>query len=288
MSNFIYLILVTLIAAGTPVMGRVALEQIPPIALGFVRFSVAALLLLFTLFVVKKKDLKFKKEHRLHIFILGLICIPINQLTFLGGLHLSAASHAGLIYGLSPVLVLIFSLYSKFETVSKRKLLGFVFSFFGVAYLFIDSGFNLSSDFLLGDVILFFAVLSWAAYITYSKSIVVEYGALKVTTGVFTVGSICYAPIALFDIPNIPFSTLTISTGISFFYLSVITSFFGYFLWAYIIKRMETTKVVIMSNLSPLIAVFFGVVFLNEPLTHGLWLGSILTVSGIFIVQWSD
>ena len=287
MSNYLILILLTLLAAGTPIFGRLALEGFPPFALGLVRFSLAALLLLITLFVFRKGNLKFKPQDKKKIFWLGLICIPLNQSFFLGGLSLSAASHAGLIYGLSPVLVLIFSIYSKYEKVSRRKTAGFILSFFGVAYLFIDSGVSLSSDYLLGDIVLFFAVLTWAAYVTYSKPLVVEYGALKVNTAVFSVGVLCFAPIAGFDLVNIHPEKLTTISIMGFLYLSVLTSFVGYFLWSFILKRMETTKVVIMSNLSPLLAVAFGIIFLNEPLTHGLMIGSIFTVSGIFIVQFS-
>lgn len=288
MINYVILLVMTLTAAGTPIFGRLALEGLPPLALGLTRFGLAAVLLLITLFLVMKGNLKFNKDDHKKIFWLGLICIPLNQSFFLGGLSLSAASHAGLIYGLSPVLVLIFSLYSKYEKVSGRKIFGFILSFCGVAYLFIDSGFSLSSDYLLGDFLLFFAVLTWAAYVTYSKPLVVEYGALKVNAAVFSIGVICFVPIASFDFVNIQPEKITTSVITGFIYLSIITSFIGYFLWAYILKRMDTTKVVIMSNLAPLLAVMFGVIFLNEPLTSGLIVGSVFTVSGIFIVQLSS
>lgn len=285
--NYLVLLLVTLIAAGTPVFGRIALEHFPPIFLGFLRFTFATILLLVVLFGIKKQNLKFKKEHYRYLLFLGIICIPVNQIFFLGGLHFSAASHAGLIYGLSPIFVLVFSMVSKLEKVSRMKTAGFVLSFLGVAYLFVDSGVQLSSDFILGDFLLLFAVTTWAAYVTYSKAMVVEYGALKVNAGVFLIGSVCYFPIAVFDIPNFHPSGITYQSIIGFLYLAVITSFIGYFLWSYILKRMDTTKVAIMSNLAPILAVFFGVIFLNEPLTNGLIVGGCFTLAGIFMVQFS-
>lgn len=277
----------TLVAAMTPTFGRLALQSFPPMTLAILRFGLSTLLFSLILHLWKKGNLTFAPEDKWRVIILGILCIPVNQFFFLEGLKLSAASHAGLIYGLGPVLVLIFAVISGLEKLDKHKLLGFSLSFIGILWLFIDSGVTLSADYMIGDSLLFFAVTSWSAYVAYSKPLLNRYGALKLTSGVFFYGMLIGFPIIFIDFHEFELSAITPISMWGYLYITLITSFIGYFLWNFILKRMEATKVSIMSNLSPILAVIFGVTFLNEPLTNGLIWGGILIISGILLVQFS-
>jgi len=62
-------------------------------------------------------------------------------------------------------------------------------------------------------------------------------------------------------------------------------AYFAYFLWYYVLKTIPVSKVTTFSNLSPLLTVFFSVIFLSENISFYLFLGGIITLAGVFLMH---
>jgi drug/metabolite transporter (DMT)-like permease len=62
-----------------------------------------------------------------------------------------------------------------------------------------------------------------------------------------------------------------------------LTSAVGYLIWYFVLPKMKITTASILQLLVPIIAIFLGVVFLDEALTFELIISTLLILLGILI-----
>lgn len=286
MKNYLLLVFITLAACFTPIFAKVSVAEISPISLGFIRFGAAAIFFLITL-LIRKGNLRFEKKEYPKLILLGLLCIPVNQFFFLTGIRHSYASHSGVIYSLNPVFAYLIAISLKNEKFYFSKLIAIILTIVGVFFVFYDglTSTRADSDVLGGDTLLLFAVLSFSLYLALGKGLIEKYGALKVSTFVFLTGSVLYIPLFLYDYHNLELSKLTIYGITGYLYLTVIVAYLAYFAWYYALKSISISKITTMSNLSPLLTVFFSVIFLGEKPSAFLIIGGIIAIIGVIIMH---
>ncbi len=68
-------------------------------------------------------------------------------------------------------------------------------------------------------------------------------------------------------------------------YMAVGASITAYGLWYYLIEKHEMNRIVPLSLLAPVLAVFLAVLILAEPLTPRIVVGGLLTVAGVAMIQ---
>lgn len=286
MKNVMLLVFLTLAAAFTPIFAKITVAEISPLSLGFFRFGFAAILFYVTL-KIRKQSLRFDKEDYPRLILLSLLCIPLNQFFFLTGIKLSFASHSGIIYSLNPVYAYVIAVLMKYEKFTYQKLFSIIMTVIGIFFIFYESfsGTTVDGDVLRGDVLLLFAVLTFSAYLTLGKKMIAKYGALKVSSLVFLLGSVFYIPLFIYDLPNLTFDNLTIMGITGYFYLSVVVAYLAYFVWYYALKKIAISKLTTLSNVSPLLTVLFSIVFLSETISLYFVIGSLITLLGVFIMH---
>jgi len=274
-------------AAFTPIAAKFTVSEISPLSLAFLRFGTAAILLNI-IFLFKKYSYKFDKEDLGRFIMLGALVIPINQFFFLNGVKLSLASHSGVTYACTPLFAYIISIFLKDERYSIKKLIPILLTIVGIFFVFYDSILKTKvsdSNVILGDILLVFAVLSWAAYITLSKDMVSKYGAVKTSTIAFTIGIVMYTPIFIYDFPNLSFEKLTLPGIIGFFHLAFVVAFAGYFVFTYASKLISITELTTSTNVSPIITIVFSWLLLKEQISYFFLIGAFITFIGVFLAQ---
>ena len=290
MKNNLLLAFLILAGAFTPIFGKLTVAEISPISLGFLRFGTAAVLFIITLKLRKQPEasrIKFDKADYPKLVLMGLLCIPLNQFFFLTGVKFSYASHSGIIYSLNPVFAYLIAVTRKTEKFYISKMLAILLTIIGIFFVFYEGirQPHSADSVLLGDTLLVFAVLTFSSYLALGKEIIAKYGALKTTSAVFTIGTIAYFPLFIYDLPNLTFNELTYKGIIGFIFLSIIVAYLAYFLWFYVLKTVQLSKLTTFTNLSPLLTVFFSVIFLSEQISLYLILGGIITVAGVFLMH---
>lgn len=287
MKKLLTVIFLIFTASFTPIAAKFTVAEISPLSLAFLRFGIAAVLFNI-LFQFKKLKYRIDKEDRLMFLILGALVIPINQFFFLEGVYLSFASHSGVTYACTPLFAYLIQIFLRHEHFSVKKLIPILMTITGIFFVFYDGivkAASTSSNVVLGDVFLFFAVLSWALYITLSKNLVTKYGALKTSTLAFTTGIILYIPVFLYDLPNLNFNYLSAFGILGFIHLTFIVAFAGYFVFTYSSKYISVTELTTSTNLSPIVTIIFSWLLLNEKLSYFFITGSVITILGVFISQ---
>jgi drug/metabolite transporter (DMT)-like permease len=286
MKNVMLLVFITLAATFTPIFAKLTVAEISPLSLGFFRFGFAAILFFITL-KFRKLDLKFDKKDYPRLVLLALLCIPLNQFFFLTGIKLSFASHSGIIYSLNPVYAYVIAVIFRYEKFQYSKLLSILLTVVGIFFIFYEglTATSVNNEVMKGDILLLFAVFTFSMYLTLGKNIIGKYGALKVSTFVFLLGSILYIPLFIYDLPNFTLVNLTYKGIIGFIYLSVVVAYLAYFVWYYALKNIAVSRLTTLSNISPLLTVLFSIIFLSEHISVFFIIGSSITLLGVFIMH---
>lgn len=133
-----------------------------------------------------------------------------------------------------------------------------------------------------------FGVLASSIFYSFSMVMVKKINADIDTYSTMT-GSLIFAAIlfviiwSLFgtEIPtNIP-----VRTGFSILYLATIGSVLGFFLFYYVLKRVEATRVSLITLMTPVSALLLGHFLNNEPINLQIITGCVLILSGLLLFE---
>jgi len=236
----------------------------------FFRLFFGALTLLVILYIKEKRlNLTLTKNwHSSFMLFLYAICFSYAYI------NLDAGLGALILFAVVQLTVIIVALLRK-ETLSLKKSLGIGIAFFGLVYLLFPSeGFELS---IYHSFLMMISGIAWGFYTIFGKA---SSNATLNTTDNF-VKSLAYLILFFaFFVDDLHYS----SYGISLAFISGgITSAIGYLLWYYLLPNLKIITSGILQLLIAPIAIFLGVLFLNEELSFKLILSTIIILSGIFI-----
>jgi drug/metabolite transporter (DMT)-like permease len=236
----------------------------------------------------RKVNLKIEKKDYLKFLFTGFLVIPFNQVVFLVGIKLSAASHSGVLYSCTPMIVYITSIFLKHEKFQAKKIFTISLTIIGIFLIFYENVMNVhkdGDDILIGDILLFFAVLSFGMYLAFSKNLIIKYGSLKAQTVSFTVGSVLYIPIFLYDMHNLNFADVNFYGWLGYFHLAFIVAFVSYFLYSYTARLIHTSTLTTLTNTAPIFTLIFPWILLKESLSYFFIIGAVITFIGVFLTQ---
>lgn len=271
--KLIILIVITLFFFSTSsLLARAALinSSIDPISFTFFRLFFGSITLLAILYIKEKTLNLDMKKNWSSSFMLFLYAIAFS----FAYINLDAGLGALILFATVQLTTIIVGLIKK-EKINFKKTVGILLAFAGLIYLLFPSkDFELS---LYHSFLMIVSGIAWGFYTIYGKA---SSNATLNTTDNF-IKSLVY--ITLFSIPFL--SSLEISNyGLLMAFISGgITSAVGYLLWYYLLPNMKIITAGILQLLIPPMAIFLGVLFLNEELSLKLVLSTLIILSGIFI-----
>lgn len=273
-----------LLSSGTHLIAKGALLVLSPLAVALLRF-VSASLVLFGYLRFRTGLARVERRDWPAFLLLGFLVVPVNQGCFLFGLSRSTASHASLLYALTPLVVLLFARRLLREEGLAAKLAGILAAFAGVAVILLERGLRHEVGLLKGDLLILVAVFSWAAYTVLSKRLLVRYDPMTVTGWSIISGTVLCLP-ALFVPGAIPrLETIPIGAWGAIAYLSVGTSVIAYPLWSYALRHMDASKVAITTNTQPILTAALSWILFREQFTPGFFVGAALILAGVTWVE---
>lgn len=189
-------------------------------------------------------------------------------------INIDAGLGALILFGVVQITMILIGIY-KGEKLSFQKLFGVIFAFLGLVYLLIPSKeFSLP---ILSATLMIISGIGWAYYTVSGK---VKGDKVLLTTNNFIKASFLVVLSLPLFINFIQLSTI----GTFYAILSgSITSAIGYFLWFYVVNKLDIITSSVIQLSVPLIAIFLGVLILNENLTSKLVISSSIILIGIFI-----
>jgi drug/metabolite transporter (DMT)-like permease len=273
-----------LLSSGTHLIAKGALLLLSPLAVALLRF-VSASVVLFAYLRFRTGLARVERRDWPAFFLLGFLVVPVNQGFFLFGLARSTASHASLLYALTPLVVLLFARRLLREEGLVSKLVGILAAFTGVAVILLERGLRHEVGLLSGDLLILVAVFAWAAYTVLSKRLLARYDPMTVTGWSIISGTLMCLP-ALFVPGAIPrLESIPIGVWGAIAYLAVGTSVIAYPLWSYALRHMDASKVAITTNTQPILTAALSWLLFRERFTPGFFVGAALILAGVTWVE---
>jgi len=215
----------------------------------------------------------------------GLLVVVGYHMFLNVGERYTTSGIAALVVALAPGVTMLMAIALGLDRISVRRAVGLGVAFTGVAVVVtLGSGSDLSFESAKGPLIVLGAPLAFALYNVILKPLLGRYDLLALTATTSLVGTIGLAPF-------VRASTIETATDPTageaalLLYLGVLATLLGYIFWNVGLKGLGPTRAVTYAYGIPPLAVAFGAIFLDEPVTIWLALGGALVVGGIAAAQ---
>jgi drug/metabolite transporter (DMT)-like permease len=285
---YLYVGLMVVLGSTTAAAAKFIVRELPLTWLPVVRFGVAGICLLPVIGGTEALARMVRKDG-LGLLLAAAFCVPINQSFFLNATRLGPTSHVGLFYATCPLVVLLLAWILRLERPDLGRLWGVLASVAGIAMIGIGNVWHGAASpaeiraVILADALLIGAVLSWGAYLTVSKPLIMRHGSLPVLTGTFLLGCALDLPIALGSPASWPHpAQVSMSAWLALAFLTLFITPVNLACQNLALRRLDASQVANFSNASPILTVAWGIWLFGETLTPALVAGGALTLGGIF------
>ena len=267
---------------GMYVVSKVVLDVIPPFALLTIRL-VLGFLSLSAVIGFRKAQPSFTRKEFWQSFLVGVIGYGISLGFQFTGTKLSTASNGSLITSATPAFVLLFAFFLLREKITSRQVLALAVSTVGALAVIDPRTAELSPSLFLGNVLLFFAGLTWALYSTLVRKVARNRDLLN-SSAVMLLGGIPSSAILGFYETNLQgIGAITPSIVGGILYLGIISTAVAMFMWNYAFKELPASLASLTFFAQPVVGTLLGWFFLGEKITPLFLLGGVLIGIGILI-----
>jgi drug/metabolite transporter (DMT)-like permease len=265
---------------------KIALEEIAPLTIIFLRLILASILL-FILAVYAKKSFVIDLKNHGGIFILALIA-AFHLWIQVTGMQYTTAANTGWIIGTAPIFMAIVGFAAFKESLSLVRIFGILLAFFGLLML-ISKGDLSSIDFLTnkGDFLILASAFTWSIYSAVNKKISLSYSPLLTILFLFVMMAIIISPFSINDSAIQSVITLSAKGWIVISFLGIFCSGIAYVLWAQALKEMDSVKVGAFLYFEPFVTVFAAWFMLKEEITFVMILSGLVISIGVMFVNFN-
>ncbi|WP_377865605.1 DMT family transporter [Bacillus sp. R86525] len=203
------------------------------------------------------------------------------------GLVYTSSSEAGIIQAAIPIFTMILASYFLKEYTNTWQKTSVFISVVGVIYIFIMNGIGAHETNFIGVILILLSALSSACYNVLARKMTKKFKLMDLTYTMTAIGFITFNLIAIVSHINkgtttVYFKPFTNSTFlISILYLGLLSSLLTALLLNYSLSYIEAAKISVFSNLSTLITIIAGVVFLHEQIAYYHIVGTLMIVLGV-------
>lgn len=266
-----------------PIMGKIVLRSLSVTSLVACRLVGAAIA--FTLLQRQLKPLLKMPRKDFLLLVLCSICGVVgNQLLFVKALSLTTVINAALLTATIPVITLVVSILFRYDHWSLKRVAGIVLAGAGVVYLVNPAQAALTSQTMMGNVLLLLNGLLYAVYIVMSKQLLDRYGALNVITWIFVISAVMIVPLGFYSFGNENLGAIGWTVWLLVGVIILLPTVGAYYLNAWALSHVSPSTVTIYIYLQPLIAFGFAPLLLGERWSSRTGIATILIFAGVALV----
>ena len=218
--------------------------------------------------------------------ILGLSVLGhgLYQYLFLGGVARTSASNSALIFGCTPITVSLLSAWLGHERPGWTRWAGTALSLTGI-YFVVGQGARQGTSSLVGDAMIFGAMLCWAGYTVGTKPLLSRYSPIVITGLTMALGTAVYAPGALLWLRDVDLGRVSASAWAGIVYSALFSLVAAYVIWYTAVHKLGGGRTSMYSNIVPMVAMTVAALVLGEPLTTTKLLGAAAILSGVALTR---
>lgn len=258
-----------------------------PITLVAFRFLLA-FIIMSLLIAFKVIKVNYKNKPMKWLIVLAIIEPIIYFIFETYGLQRTSISLGGLMIALIPIVVTILAIYFLNEKPSRKQVLSIILSVSGVVLIILMDGSKNSGNSILGVLFLSVAVFSAAFFNIIARKISKHFTAIEVTYFMMFLGAIFFNIVSVSNhilngsLSNYFEPLKSSSFVLSILYLGILSSIVAYFLANFTLSKMEASKSAIFANISTIVSIIAGVIFLKENFHLYHTIGSAMILMGVW------
>jgi drug/metabolite transporter (DMT)-like permease len=284
--TLLWLTLIVLMWGSAFPLVKVALSEVPPVTLGFLRFLLATPILALYSCLKDGRGLRaVLLKNRTQLIFMGMTGIMGYQVFQNIGVKLTSASNSSIIISSDPIMIALLSGPLLRERMSRIRALGIAIGFSGVLAIIMSEsqGLSAGASSLLGDIFSLGAAASWAIYSILGRRLATHHSPIGLTAASMAFGTVfLLPPMYLLEAPRLP-TTVQVWSVVAV--LGLGSSCLAYALWNQVLSEEEASKAGVALFIIPVVAAGLSVVFLSEPFTPPLLAGMVLVFSGVLIAE---
>jgi len=280
------LLLTTLFWASNIIAGKRLSEDITPISLAFIRWSVAALLVLPFSLKALRRDWRVITKHWRMMLLLSLIGISLFNSILYSAVHTTTATNIALIQTTMPVFVVLQSYWLFSTRITHKMLLGVVFAVGGAVFVILKGQLlNLRQiHFAVGDLAMVFAAFSYALYSVLLRK-APRLHPLSFLSVTFILGSLILLPFFFWERAVSSPIVFSPHLGLSILYIAVFPSTLAYLFWNHGVSVIGSSSTGLFACFIPVFTAIIAMIFLHETLHAYHAIGLVMIIVGVVLVQ---
>jgi drug/metabolite transporter (DMT)-like permease len=271
---------------GSMVAGKVAVTDLPPLTVGFIRFTLTAVVFILYFFWREKGSFLPIRTDWPIIVLLGLVGVFGANAAFLIGVRYSTAINGGLMNAGAPIVITVLSALFLREQIMPRQLFGILLSLFGVVVVIVKGSWTILANlsFNIGDLILLLNPVFLGIYSVLAKKLMNRYSALSLSAYTSIIGMVAFFPFFVHDRTwTDPAVHVTLSGWISLGYLGFLGTTLGVLWWNKGIAVVGANQSGIYMNGVPVVAMILSILLLGEKMITAGIIGTIFVISGVYL-----
>ena len=289
-SFFPYLLLLIqpIFMASNLAIARGATSFVPPVSLGFWRWTIVFILLIPFFYKPILKNIKYFKSEFLKLFFLGFTgCCLCSIFPYVAG-KTTTVLNMSLIYTSSSIFIVMLSTFFYKEKITFLQSFGFLFAFIGVLVVISNGKLTtlLNLDFVEGDIWILGAAVSWALYSVYVLHWKSKFDFFTKFTLIAFFGSLSLLPFYLYETFYLG-DKLTVDLMSIFWILiaAISPGIIAFTLYSKIQKYLGASITGFTLYLFVVYGAFYGIFFFDEKLYMSHYLGGVLVLLGVYFAK---
>ncbi|MCC7252607.1 DMT family transporter [Hyphomicrobium sp.] len=270
--------------AGNAIVARSIADEIPPIALAFWRWTVAAVLIAPLAWPHLRRDAAVMVRQWPTMLLLSALGISIfNTLLYIGA-HSTTAINLVMLQTTMPIVVVIATFLIFRETLTGRQAAGIALSLAGALTLIShgDPAILLGLDFNRGDLWMLAAIVTYAVYTALLRLRPAVHG-LSFAFATFAIGATLLLPFYIGEtllVRPLPISTVSI---LAIGYVAIFASILSYLAFNRVVALLGANTAGLIVHLVPVFGTILAVLLLGERLHAYNLAGIALIALGIWL-----
>lgn len=266
--------------------GKLISAEMPVFLASFLRFSVAALLI-----IPLNRHLAgaLGMPRRSECLLLGLQAffgVFLFSIFLFLGLKRTSAVNAGVILGMLPAVTALLSVIILKERLTLRHAIGIACSVFGAVLLESRnagvSGIGIGA---IGVLLIFAAVACEALFSVIGKLAGVTLPAITITAWITLIGVALFTPFAIAEAGSFNFAAVSTRTWLLLAYYAVVVTVIGFTLFYAGLAKISAVAAGVHMAWAPLSAMIIAVIFLDEPFGVVDFISAASIVAAVLVIS---
>lgn len=264
---------------------KVAVHEIPPLTMAAARVTIAALILLVVL-RLRKRVLPKGRHMWLKFTIAGLFGNAMPFVLFnWGELYIDSAL-AAILNGTTPLFTLVIAhFFTDDDRLSTRKIIGAIIGFGGLLVLVAPSLFGGVEATTLGLLAVLLAAFCYGVNIVFTRTYLRGLPGLVAPAAQLSMASVLLIPLSLLVDQPYQLAFPSLPAVSSLFALAIIGTGLAFIVYYRLLETTPASSMAMVTYLIPVFGIFLGVVVLNETLNWNAYVGCLLILIGVMVVN---